>query len=748
MSEAIANWRAGRAKPDFHPSLDLRELLNLFRVHFGKIFVCVALGIGAALFYLHHAKPIYTSAALLEVSQAGKQGMAPTEIETSEMLKTVELKLASQSVLLAVIKANNLADDPEFLLAAPESTFDPKSFRWVTEGAARLLARIRQTPTGAPTQAETPVETEPASVTLAPAAPPSDAELVRRFAAKVEVRVLRGSRLISLKVSDRSPERAQHLARAIVDEFFKQSRDVRTKDATSTHELLIAEVKRVGDDFRDSQERLEAYRAKYNAVSLAERQNIVVERLRELNQQVTTAKNTRVAREAEVAQIDRLAEGAPEQLLSIRAIAEQQDIIDLRKQVVLKEAEVATLAQRYGPLHPTMAQQQSELGELRNSFQNALRKATTRIRQSFESTRAVEQSLENALAEQEKAALELDRIAIPYNALEREVQANGEMYRKMLDELNKTTVARGLTSDNDVNGIDIRIVEPPLVPINPSSPRRNLLLAISAATGLFVGCGLALGARALDTSVTSVDAAEATLGLPVLATVPRSRHHRLTNRPVVLRYPASAQAEAFRSLRTALSLTGEKEARCVLFTSALPGEGKSFCSLNCAAAYAQQGMRTLLIDADLRRPSLMQVFSDPDDKPTLTECMRDPSLFLQAVRPTPVENLFRLGNWRNEGASAELMAQSGMREILERAAGSFNRIVIDSAPLMAVSDTLYLAQSVPTICLVIYAGKTPRRMAKRAVKMLEEVSKRSATGLVLNKIRGRSSAEHYYYYNA
>jgi Mrp family chromosome partitioning ATPase len=123
-------------------------------------------------------------------------------------------------------------------------------------------------------------------------------------------------------------------------------------------------------------------------------------------------------------------------------------------------------------------------------------------------------------------------------------------------------------------------------------------------------------------------------------------------------------------------------------------------------------------------------------------------LFLSAVRPTPIENLFRIGNWRNEAGSAELMAQSGMREILQRAAGSFNRIVIDSAPLMAVSDTLYLAQNVSTICLVIYAGKTPRRMAKRALKMLEEVSKRSATGLVLNKIKSRTSAEHYYYYNA
>jgi capsular exopolysaccharide synthesis family protein len=576
----------------------------------------------------------------------------------------------------------------------------------------------------------------------------SDAELVKRFAGNVDVGVMRGSRLISLRVEDGSPERAQLLANAIVHEFFTQSRSAQSKDASNSQELLSAEVKRIGEEFRASQEKLEEYRTKFNAVSLAERQNIVVERLRDLNQQVSAAKNTRLAREAELAQVTRLADAPPEQLLSIRGIAELPEVLDLRKQTTLKEGDVATLSQRYGPLHPTMAQAKSELAELKASFHNAIRKGTVRIRESFESAKSVEESLETALTVQEKAALDLDRIAIPYHALDRQVQANGEMYRKILDEVNRSTVARGLTTSNDVNGVDIRIIEPPLVPIHPSKPRRDLLLAISVAGGLFLGCGLALGARALDTSVTSVDAAEATLGLPVLATVPRSRHNRLDRRPVVLRYPASAQAEAFRSLRTALSLTGEEEARCVLFTSAVPGEGKSFCSLNCAAAYAQQGMRTLLIDADLRRPSLQKLFSDPDERPGLTACMRDPALFSKAVQRTQIENLYHLGDWSHEAGSAELIAQSGMREILERAAASFNRVVIDSAPLMAVSDTLYLAQNVSTICLVIYAGKTPRRMAKRALKMLEEVSKRSATGLVLNKIKNRGAAEQYYYYNA
>ena len=740
MSETIASARTSRARPDYRETLDVREVVHLFRDHLGKIILCVLLAAGGALLYLRHARPAFTSSAMLEVSQRNKDGVVPTEIETSELLKTVELKLASQGVLLAVIKGHNLATDPDFVSPEPGlvsqlSAIGRSALAWTQSTLASIGIH---TPAVNPAPPETPE----------PLPKLSDSELVELFESKVDVNVMRGSRLIGVQVEDHSPQRARDLAQAIIDEFFSQSRQARSRDATSSQELLAAELKRVGAEFRAAQEKLEAYRAQYNAVSLAERQNIVVERLRDLNQQVAAAKNSRLAREAELAQVNRLTNAPPDQLLSIRSIADLPEILDLRRQVTLKEADVATLGQRYGPLHPTMIQAKSELSELTSSFHAAIRKATNRIRESHESAKAIEQALEKALADQEKAALELDRIAIPYNALEREAQASGEMYRKILDEVNRATVERGLTSSNDANGIDIRIVEPPLVPIHPSHPRPKLVLALSVFAGLFAGCGLALGARAMDTSVTSVDAAEATLGLPVLATVPRSRHHRLNSRPVVLRYPASAQAEAFRSLRTALSLSGDEEARCVLFTSALPDEGKSFCSLNCAAAYAQQGMKTLLIDADLRRPGLNLLFADPDKRPTLSSCLKDPALFPEAVQRTSIENLYQLGNWHHQPGSAELLAQTGMREIIELATQSFNRVVIDSAPLMAVSDTLYIAQHVPTICLVVYAGRTPRRIAQRALKMLDEVSKRTATGLVLNKIQKRGSVEHYYYYNA
>jgi polysaccharide biosynthesis transport protein len=717
------------AQPPACATLDLREVVYLFRNHLGKVLACVALALAIALIYLHHARPIFASSALLEVALTDRQNQPVSDVDSADTLKTVELKLASQSVLLAVIKEHHLEAE---LLAANDEL--PIGLQQIVTWGRSLFDRA-------------PGERS-ASGTTGKA---SDAELVRRFRPRVSVDVVRGSRLIALRVEDADPSRAQTLAQAIIEEFFHQSRTSRQKETAASREQLLAEAKRVGEQFKLAEEKLQAYRTRYNAVSLQDRQNIVVERLRELNQQVAAAKNERLKWQAEAEQVKKAEGASADQLLGIRAIAELPGIIDLQKQVALKEANVATLAQRYGPLHPTLVQAKSELEEVRGSVRNALQKAAVRVEQSRNSAQATEEALQQALQKQELAALELDRIAIPYHALEREVQANGTMYQKILDDLQQHDVAHDLVSANDIEGIDIRVVESPLAPVRPAKPHQFLLLALSLATGLFAGCGLILGTRAIDTSIPSVDAAEADLGVSVFTSVPRSRHHRLTSRPLALRYPASPQAEAFRSLRTALSmLTTEEDRRCVLFTSAVPGEGKSFCALNCAAAFAQEGAKTLLIDADLRRPALRPLFPKTKGKPELSDCLSDPRLFPQALQTTGVDNLFCLGDSVHHPGSAELIGRDGLRTVIRLAMDGFDRVVIDTAPLVAVSDTLRIAPHVPTICLVVHAGKTPRRLARRALKVLAEVAHRSVSGLILNKINTRAAGAqyHYYYYNA
>ncbi|HKB89899.1 MAG TPA: exopolysaccharide transport family protein, partial [Opitutaceae bacterium] len=522
-----------------HPgAIDPWEVIYLFRDYLGHILLCVFITVGLAVLYLLYTRPVYSSRALLEISQQEKQNGG--DIDSSDTLKTIELKIASQSVLLGVIKANKLADDPDF--APPRD-----------------------------------------------AGPYSDSELVQRLASLVSVNLVRGSRLISVTAEDHSPEKAQRLAQAVINEFFKQSVDLRLKDSSSTREALLAEAKRLASEFTAAEEKLQSYREKFNTVSLTDKQNIVFERLKELNQQVANAKKTRMALESDYQRLKGYIDSDPEQLLNIRDLAALPEMVDLRKQVALQEAQVATLAQRYGPLHPTMVQSKSQLEELRKSLHNAIRKAGNLIMQSYDSAKSTEVALETSLSEQERASLELDRIAIPYHSLERQLESSSTMYQQILGRLKQTDLSQGLINANDINGAIIRVIEQPLVPMHPIRPSPKLVVAIAILGGLVIGCALALLSRAFDNTLTSVDEAESFLGLSVLTAIPRSSQDKLEGGAIVLTNPASAEAESFRSLRTSLSLLGkDEEKRSILFTSAISGEGKSYCSVNYATALAMQ----------------------------------------------------------------------------------------------------------------------------------------------------------------
>jgi len=210
--------------------------------------------------------------------------------------------------------------------------------------------------------------------------------------------------------------------------------------------------------------------------------------------------------------------------------------------------------------------------------------------------------------------------------------------------------------------------------------------------------------------------------------------------------PGESDVEAFRLLRTTLSLRDNPaDQRAILFTSACPGEGKTCCAINYAATVAQSGQRTLLIDGDLRRPKLRTAFERHSNKPSLAQCLDNPALLASAIDTTSQKNLFLLGSPHGTVRAAELLAGDNLRVLLERCGELFDRIVIDSAPVAVVSDALCFARYVPSICLVVRAGHTPRRLVRRAHTLITEVAGRPLTGVVLNQIR-RDRAANYGYY--
>ena len=662
--------------------VDFGYLYHLLLSKAWLIILLIVLSLSAAIIYLIRTPKIYESRAVIQVDQEAQKfvntqnNSSNEEFKSVEELTTIAQTLMSDTVLLRVIKANELDKDPLF---AP-----PKK-----DGSPYL-----------------------------------DSELVGRFMRKVTVGLRRGTRLIDVSVQDTDPKRAQKLAQSMVTEFISQIFDQKFSVSKAANDFLIQEADRLKEKLHKSEQALQQYREDHHAVSLEDKQNITVEKLKELNLKVTQAKSERLKLEADVAIIKQGKANTPEKLLMLPSVAALPVVSELRRELADKES-------RY--------KAESQLSGLQESLNRTLVNVGNMVIKSYEAAKNTEAMLTTALQEQEQAALELNKIAIPYNVLEREVESDRALYESILTGMKQTNLNQGLGQK-----FNIRVIEAPLVSASPVKPRKLMILALAILGGFVAGNALVIGIAMADSSIRNVNQVEEVLGLPVLTLVPRSKRRHIDKEPVLTARPGSHEAEAFRSLRTALSFLGnQKDSKAVLFTSANPGEGKTYCSLNCGAALAQLGLRTLLIDADLRRPNLTKALLAGSRGPGLSACLTGNATFMDCCRPTATENLFILGAGERVSNPAELLASGDLVGLLKEAMLYFDRVVIDSAPVNAVSDTQLIAKEIESVCLVIRAGKTPRRAIVRACGLLERAT-HNPDAVVLNRVERRSRDDYYF----
>lgn len=280
----------------------------------------------------------------------------------------------------------------------------------------------------------------------------------------------------------------------------------------------------------------------------------------------------------------------------------------------------------------------------------------------------------------------------------------------------------------------------------PSQTFKYILLGVLG--GLAAGVAAALGLNYLDPSLRTIDQVEQRVGLGVVAAIPFVKKLPPTggagvNLPVV-GDRRSLVAEAFRTMRATLAMiSGRDKNRVFLITSAIPGEGKTFNSSNFAATLAQQGFRTLLIDADLRKPSVGKLLFRENIKPGLSEVLLGAVPFAEAVIPTKVENLSFLPAGGIAPNPSELLAQPGCGELLRGLREQYDRVVIDSSPVLAVRDPLLLAQWVDTCCLIVRAGHSPAKASQQAARLLADAGT-PAAGAVINSVR-QGSGNYYAY---
>ncbi len=685
--------------PTVRPAIPWRTIYHVLLRRSWLISACVILAGFAGVAYLARTPKIYAATTAIQVEQSETkviniQSVTPEDSSTAELLKTIEQNFMSKDLLLRVVKSSGLANDARFL------------------------------PDGVK-------------------APVSDDLLTGLMSRAVSVKLRRGSRLIDITAQHTNPVVAQLIAQTIVKEYLRQEFEQRVAMSRMANEFLVDEANRLKAKVETSERAVQEYREKNDAGSLEDKQNITVETLKEINSRYTDARGTRLKLEAEYAQAESLRDGPVENLLAIPSVAASPLVAESKKMLADKQVELATLAHRYRSEHPKFIAAESQLRELKTELDSRARKAVSILQTEYAAALSTEKSFQGALTAQQKQALELNRISIPYNTLMRDVASDQAMYEAVLKRLKETEVAKGLDTSN------IRVVESASVPRVPVSPVAWQVLAMSLLTGSVLGVGMVTLLHLLDSSMRTVDDAENTLGVTAWAAIPDNAKPKTGESSLVLlEQSQAAAAEAFRTLRTSLALRSPDDARVFLFTSAVPAEGKSFCSANTAIAFAQLGLKTLLIDADLRRPSLAKIFGCAPRSAGFAEHLDKAALLDELLVPTPVPGLHLLTAGASVHNPAELLNHVKLAEFFRHPLlQGFDRIVIDSAPVNAVSDTLNLVEFAHSVCLILRANKTPKRALLRAREELRAAGAQTI-GLIVNRLPKSAGAGYYYYYSA
>jgi capsular exopolysaccharide synthesis family protein len=667
---------------------DVRAVCETLREKLWLILALAAIAGGLGYWYAERSPRVYASQVTVQVENEEQkilkiEGVTADNLKAQEVLTTIEQSLISPELLLRVIERNNLANDIAFL---------PEVARPATVNVLREL-------------------------------------LGKRVAAKVR----RGTRLIDVQVEDRSPEMAQKIASLLVKEFEVQGFEGRLAASQSAHEFLVREADRLKTQLAKSEQALQEYKEQHPGMSLEDKQDITAEKMKELNQRMNEAKSERLKLESDSEQLKRLAGQPAERLLAVPGIANFPAVVEAKRAIAEKETAFAALTRRYLSEHPKYKQAEGELAELRAGLEKAIQRGAELVASSHAAAVETEKNMAQALRDQGLDALDLSKIAIPYNALLRDVEADRTLYESVLTRLKETDVTRSVTQS------PIRVVSRPLLPERPVKPNKPRIIAASAFAGLAIGLALATLLRLFDGSLKTSDEAERRLGLRPLGVIPDCPEMRSrSEEPLLSAHPQSAASEAFRALRTSLSLLGKGDhhPKTFLFTSALPGDGKSSCAINCAMAFAQQGLRTLLIDADIRIPTLATTFFGSENERGLTDVLTHQMHLSEAIRNPGLPHFHVLCAGTRTSTPAEVLGNGEFARIVARARSDFDRVVIDSAPVHAVPDTQLLAGHVEATVLVVKASRTPAQAALRAVRKLTEAGAKPV-GFIFNRVPPR-----------
>jgi polysaccharide biosynthesis transport protein len=583
--------------------------------------------------------------------------------------------------------------------------------------------------------------------------------LLSSFRGGLRVTLIPNTRIIEIHYHSPDPQLAAAAVNALAATYVEQNFKTKFESTMQASDWLSKQLVDLQMKVETSQEKLVRYQKEHEILGTDEKTNIITEKLDELNREMTQAESDRMQKEA----VYRQSQSSDPDAVAAAIVADTPgstaatSLLDkLREQQANLKIQVADLSIQFGPQYPKVAQLNSQLKEIDRQLQSETNKAVDHLKGEYLAALQREDMLRDSFDKQKQEANKLNESAIEYSILKRDLDSNRTLYEGLLEKLKEAGVTAGLRSNN------FRIIDAARVPTAPSEPNIPRNLSFALVLGLISGVGLAFVLENMDNSVRTPEQATALSGLPALGMIPlgsKSGNRGPTGKRLVLTAPASKEvvetvtqvrpqsqmAESYRALRTSLLLSNlGAPPKVIVVTSARPQEGKTTTSINTAIVLAQKGVKVLLVDADLRRPSVHKTLG-MGPRSGLSNVLTGTATAEQTITTSPIlPNLFIMPAGTPPPNPAELLASSNMRDLLAELRGMYDHIVIDTPPTLSVTDAVVLSPRADATILVIRSGQTTKQALRRARDILMQVNAHVA-GVLLNAV-DLTSPDYYYYY--
>jgi len=716
---------------------DVGEYIQLLLRRWRIVLAVCTLGIAVGVLHYSLTPRLYRASATIQIEQ---RTMFPVDSNTNPWLAawasakyypTQYRLLQSRGLAERVVRDLRLMDDP---------AFDPSGAGFAPGEASASGDELRV------------------------------AHLANRILGGTSIDPIDGTELVTISYVTSDPELAAKIANGVVQSFIDRGIDTRSERVGRTSRFIDDEIEGLRQQIRDTEEQLQDLSRNTNLITMDPDTNLTLQRLSNLNNDLATAQIERIEKESRFNELD---------LTRKERIAEQGSlglVSELRRELLRMESDYESRLQVYKPDWPDMIDLKAAIEERRRLLDRQVDKSFNEVREQrsaeLQSARSREQRLIAEINKVKSEALDLGQASVEYNYLSREVSARKGLLDQLLREQSETGMSARLSRERESN---VHIVESALVPRSPFRPSLRLDLSLGLAAGLMLGVSLVLLTHLLDRTVKTPEELEALTGLPLLAVIPdigfsgtgygyrsyssygsRRSGSKATGSDtedvssielIPALKPRLAVSEAYRSLRTALLLSSAEQLGVVTVTSAESGEGKTATAANLAVVMSQLGKKVLLVDADLRKPRLHKIFGSSNRSGLvnhLTSGASTDELFIASGQ----DNLTFCPAGPHPPNPSELLASERMRQFLEDARRDFDFVIVDTPPVLAVTDAALPGSIGDGVVLCFRAHNVLRADVKSCCDRLRLADVRML-GTVLNRHQPRRAGGYgrkYHYY--